>query len=359
MKVDMTMYQRGEFMAVRRTAHTFDDDGNIIQEGEILQQSAWGKNLITEGGFAAQLAGSINITMVAGSGNTAPLEANTTLQTYKGKYSGSTQIIYSRTLNIVPDVDGYCVLETVYRATFSPGALGSGAVNISEAGMAMGTQGATTGATPLFSRGLLVDSFGAPLVIAMNASTEYLDLYWKHTRYIPAEVTGSSAITILGSNIVHDYIIRPLYLDLSVTNSGISLWSVWWSLGNNWVVGGYTTTLPGLTPVVTDTSYISAQFGPRVFSGAISSNQTTLPAGTQATYAVSGYTFDAYVPGSKSRTFHLNMVPADGNLAAIRSITLKWGFQGWQMEINPTIAKQSTPQRALRLDFTVTLANKP
>lgn len=352
MKADLILYQRGEFMAVRRKAHTFDNDGNIVEEGEVLQQSAWGKNLITDGGFATQLAGSVNITMVAGSGNTAPVEANTTLQTYKGKYSGSTQIIYSRTLNIVPDVDGYCVLETVYRATFNPGALGSGAQNISEAGMAMGSQGATTGATALFSRGLLVDNFGAPLVIAMNASTEYLELYWKHTRYIPAEVIGTSALTILGSNISHAYTIRPMFLDLAVTNASVNLFNVWWG-------GASATILAGLAPVVTDSSYSTAYHGPRVFSGAISSNQTTPPAGAVLSYWASGYTLDAYVPGSKSRTFHLNMVPGDGNLAAIRSISLKWGFQGWQMELNPTIAKLSTPQRTLRFDFTVTLANKP
>lgn len=356
MKLDMRIFESGEFRAVRHTGHTYDANGNEIH-GEILQESDWGHNLITSVGFDYQLQNdAVPTSIVVGSGNTAPASSNTTLQTYKGKYTSQIQV--SRAVNLVADAEGFYTITTIFRATFNPGSLGSGAQNISEAGTAMADVGSVTSATNLYSRGLLVDSFGSPLVISLNASTEYLDIYWKHTRYIPAEVTGSQVLTIMGSSIVHDYTIRPLYLDPAVSSAGIPLTGIWWALGSGLTAAA---KIPGLGASVTDTAFTSPYFGPRFFDGDIAAIgvHDEPPAGTQASYSGSAWTFDTYVTGSASRKCKLNVIPTEGNLVSgIKSMTLKFSFQGWQVQFDPVIMKNATPARVLRLDFTVSLANK-
>lgn len=350
MKANLQFKEAGEFRAVRHTGHTYDQDGNEVH-GCILQESAWAKNLIVSGGLDALLTNSaVYVTIVAGSGNTAPVLANTTLQTYKGKPTSQIQV--SRTINLVPDVDGYLTITTIYRATFNPGTLGSGAQNIAEAGTAMAHVGSVSGATALFSRGLLVDSFGAPLVVSLDASVEYLDVYWKHIRYIPESQAATQTLTIMGLSISHSYTIRPLYLD-----TASAAHAVWWALSTG---AASVDRISGLAPSVTDTGFSSPAYGPRVFDGAISALNNTGPAGTALAYSGSAWTLNTYVTGAHSRVCKLNFIPTEANLASgIKSLTLKMGFQGWQMELNPVIMKDATPNRVLRLDFTVSVANKP
>ena len=216
--------------------------------------------------------------------------------------------------------------------------------------------GGVTGATNLFSRGLLVDSFGAPLVISLNATTEYLDIYWKHIRYIPDSQTGSVNLTIMGSVISHSYTIRPMYIDPASISSGNDLHSIWWALNPGL---SSVDQIPGLDPTVTDTSFSAPEYGPRVYDGNISATYNGRPAGTVLAYNDSSWTYNTYVTGSHYRVCKLNLIPTEGNLVAgIKSITLKMNNQGWQMQINPVIMKNATPARVLRLDFTVSVANK-
>lgn len=354
MRIPLSVLERGEFRAVAHTGHSYDEHGNEVH-GHILAESDWSKNLITSGGLDALLTNaSVYITIVAGSGNTSPTISNTTLQSYKGKRT--TQSVYSRSVSTSPDAEGYFTITTIYRATFNPGSLGSGAQNISEAGTAMATSGSTTGASPLFSRGLLVDSFGNPLTISLNASTEYLDVYWKHIRYIPAEMTGTQVLSIMGANISHSYTIRPIYLDPNQASSGVNLFSIWWMLS-----GSSADTVAGLSPQLTDTYYGAPMFGPRFFDGNISAYGVTNagPSGSYVAYSGSSWTLDTYVTGSWNRKIKLNVIPTEGNLAAgIKSLTLKLNFQGWQVQFNPVLMKNGTPSRVLRLDFTISVANK-
>ena len=341
MKINLEMGQRGEFRAVAHRGHLLDVHGNILRHGEVVAESAWSPNLITLGGFAALLNGGTSIGSVVGTGNTAPSESDTLLAGYRGRYT--TQVQYSYVVYTTPDVDGYYRIERIIRATYNPGALGSGAVNIAEAGMAMASSPVNT--TPLLSRGLLVDAFGAPTVVSMNASTEYLDVYWKHTRFIKAELTGTQSLDILGTPTDHDFILRPMLLDPAHGQHGI-----WWSAGS-------AISISGLAPVVTDTSFGSPNYGPRVFDGDIPNALNQIPAGNYLQQ--SSYTIDAYVSNSKERVFHLNLAPGDGNLAAhIRSLSLKWGSSGYMMQVNPRLQKNATPARVLRLDFKVAMANK-
>lgn len=345
MKFDLEFKASGEYMVVVHSGHKYGPNGNIVKEGRVLRKSGWGKNLITLGGFNAQLTNGNGITLgcVVGSGNTPPVESNTLLQGYLGRYS--TQTVYSYTVT-GPNAEGYYVIEKVVRSTFNPGALGSGAINVAEAGMAMSSSPNTN--TPLYSRGLLVDAFGAPTVVSMNASTEYLDVYWKYSRYVPAEITGTQDIDILGTITPHSYIIRPTLIDPSHSQH-----SVWWGVNG----GPSSANAPSFVPVVTNSSFSGRNYGPRMFDVDIA-NANEMVVGGNETMQTS-YAMEPYVSNSKERYFSLNIGPTDGNLVeGVRSATLKWSMMGFQMQFDPRIEKSATPARVLRLDFKVSLANR-
>ncbi len=342
MKVDLSMKMAGEFRAVVHTGHTYDSNGNEVH-GEVLRETTWNHNLITALGFAAQLSGRIPFRIVVGSGNAAPTLADTKLQNYNG--APTSQVVISRTVNTTPDAEGYCTIETVYRATFNPGSLGTTPLNISEAGTAMSVS--PTAVTNLYSRGLLVDDFGDTTSVSLNPAVEYLDIYWKHTRYIPAEITATQTLNILGTAVAHNIIIRP-YCLVSLSDA---YQEMYWQ--NEVNMNAY---IPGFVPKVS-LGYEGA-FGPRFYSGNIGTI-TTNPSGTAAKYTGSSWTVSPYVAGSYERKCSLNVIATEGNLATgIRTITLGFGFQGWQMQFDPVIMKNATPARVLRLDFTITLANK-
>lgn len=358
-KPQIAVQEEGHYRAVVHTGHKFDAEGKQVEHGEILRESEWGKNLITLGGFAALLSGSNPAaTCVVGSGNTAPTEADTVLASYLGKNTVNQLTLFSRTVSGTPDGDGYYVIETVYRATFYPGSLGSGSVNVSEAGMAKASQSATNATSALLSRGLLVDSFGAPLTISMNATTEYLDIYWRHRRYIPASVVGSMAMQIMGVSVVHDWEARPIYINPTTTSGGYDIHRSWWN-GINATVGLSVANVAGLVAYITVGGMPSNVYGqPGVLDGALSSATNTAPTGTFLSYSSSNWTYDAYVPGSKQRVCHLNLVPTNANLAAVSVVTFHLGNQGWQMSFDPPVAKQATPNRVWRIDLTIAVSNK-
>ena len=341
MNVNLDMKASGEFRAVVHTGHTYDEAGNEIH-GEILRETKWGHNLITALGFAAQLSGNFDFRIVVGSGNTPPTLADTGLEVYKG--SPNTQIRVSRVVNTTPNAEGYCTIEYVFRATFNPGKLGTDPLNISEAGTAMSDT--PTAVTNLYSRGLVVDDFGVPTSVSLNPAVEYLDIYWKYTRYIPAEITSTVTMTILGTDVPHDIVIRPYALvDLSDTFA-----EMYWQNQNN------SQWIPYFAPAVS-LGY-SGAYGPRFYTGDIGTI-TTNPSGTASGYTGSNYTVQPYAAGSLQRKCSLNVIATEGNAAAgIKTITLGFGFQGWQMQFTPAIMKNATPNRVLRLDFTISLSNK-
>lgn len=343
LNIHATVRAEGRFRAVVHTGHKYDQFGNVVEYGKVLRETPWNHNLITALGFAAQLSGPFDFLIVVGSGNAAPTLADTKLEGYKG--SPTKQTVISRTVNTTPDAEGYCTIETIYRATFNPGSLGTTPLNISEAGTAMST--IPTAVTNLYSRGLLVDDFGVPTAVSIDPAVEYLDIYWKLTRYIPSEIIATQTLNILGTDVPHNIVIRPYSLvDLPDTYH-----SMYWMNGNPLQAG-----IPGFAPAVSLGT--GGSYGPRFYSGTIGT-PTTNPSGTAEKYTGSSWTVSPYVAGSYERKCSLNVIPTEGNLeAGIKTVTLGFGFQGWQMQFDPVIMKNATPNRVLRLDFTITLANK-
>lgn len=321
---------------------------DVFRNGERIGGSDWGSNLITLVGFNKIFSGTsqFDITAVLGTGTGTVSESDTTLFSYKGKSTsdnGGSAIVE---INTTPDVDGYMTIITTGTHTFATGSLGSGPVNLTEAGIAIGGRSSVTGSTNIMSHSLLKDSGGTPITVSIDASVDYVELKWKVTRYIKAEVTGSKSIDILGTPTSHDYVIRPVFL----TNSSYRV--VWW---NNLPFAA-ASTFYGFLPT-NDRSGSGAYYGAQLFDGSLSGNQNDPPSGTGENY--SSITLDAYVSNSKEQTFSVNVSPADGNLANdIRSLTLRCTNSGYQVQFDPKIVKKGTPSRSLRLDFKYSMANK-
>ena len=201
--------QEGRYKAAVHTGHKYDMAGNIYQEGTVLRESEWSDNLITLTGFQRMLEANrqVRVRAVAGIGNTDPEESDTTLKIYRG--FSSEFVSMTRTVNATPDVDGYVTVKFTFRFTFNPGSLGSGVINVAEAGMVEYVT-TPTAMSPVLSRGLLVDNAGNPTTVSYDATNEYLDMYWEFTHYIPAEVTGTVSITVDGVPTNYNYVCRPM-----------------------------------------------------------------------------------------------------------------------------------------------------
>lgn len=340
---DVGVKHCGRYRAVVHTGHTFDEAGNLIKEGAVLRETPWGENKITLGGFEAMLTtyGTIYIGMVAGLSNTAPAESDTTLGSYKG-YTFEF-VSQTRTINATPDGEGYVTCKLTYRFTFSPGQLGSGPMNIAEAGVVVraGTPNATT---PVLSRGLLVDGSGNPTAVPYNATDEYLDLYWEYTCYVPAEVTGVVSITVDGAPTNFNYTVRPM------------LFTTYWM---NVSPNGY---LPAWRFNVNNDN-ANPQFSSNA-SGNVPGDLNGQPSGAFSATNTPSITYGSYTSGSKARSLTFSWTPPQGNIAGgIATVCLSGTSAGgsdhtakFQVGYSPKLPKDS--DRVMSLNFTLSMANK-
>lgn len=346
-EIPVAIRAQGRFRAVVHTGHEYDEFGNIVKFGEVLRETPFNNNKITLTGFdKIFLNQTSNMVMVAGSGNTAPTESDTTLASYLGK----TQTVASATCtrNVTPDVNGEVWWRVTKRFTFGPGSLGNVAVNVAEAGITTNLGlGSTTSSTPVSARGLLVDGSGNPTTVSVNNAVEYLDIIWEYTEYVKASVTGNVTLTIDGSAVVHAYEVRPYWFD----NVGGSYnYGGWRDVGGtDWgtrvsLVGNGTYTWP----------YAANCFeGTLVPISGSSDDRGGLGNGVQADIPIQA--LDPYTNGSKQRTQTMTWLPVNAN-KNITIIRANLGHTAWQVSYSPAIAKVSTKQ--LDLSFTLSYANK-
>jgi hypothetical protein len=344
---------RGRFKAVKHTGHKYDDHGNIVEFGKVLEETSFGNNTITKTGFNKMLGAtpavggggtSGELVFVAGTGNTAPAESQSTLVSYAGKTN--THVSTTTTRNVTPDVNGDVWWRTTYRVTFNPGSLGSGAVNIAEFGVVMGTAiGSVTGSTPIGARGLPVDGGGDPTTVSLDASTEYLDAIWEYTEWIPASVTGSVNLTIDGDVIAHDYEVRPIWFD----NTGGSFNNRGWK--NASALSGWT-----FQAVLSVGVYDATNSNTVAYEGPLAAITGANPGGTyNASNMPSAMVMAAYTTDSKLRDVELVWTPAYGNID-IGVVRVHLGHTQWQVSYDPVIEKIDTKQ--LKLTFRFAMANK-
>ena len=303
-------------------------------KGNVLRRTHPGPNKLTKKFFNDLLSGAANFgAPVVGEGNTPATESDVTLVSYLGKANSVEVVAGSYQYTDTPDVDGYVWMKQTHVAHYLPTRLGTSAFNIAEAGVSSNDINLTTGTTPLYSRGLLVDDVGAPTTISYDAKNEYLDVYWELTWWVPVEVSGTVTLNILGTNTVHNYVVRPSNWRrlTSVANDN-------WLMPNTDVAGinlsrlRFNVSSSGYNNI-TDTYAASGPLG--AF--------TACPAATGGRFYATGYPIQAFTT-DKQRDWEIQFAPAAGNVSGGIGALHVGSPHGptWQISLDPKIDKTAT-----------------
>lgn len=303
-------------------------------KGNILRRTHPGPNKLTKKLFNDLLSGAAGSgAPVVGAGNTAATESDVTLQSYLGKANSVEIVAGSYQYTDTPDVDGYLWAKQTYVAHYLPTRLGTSAVNVSEAGVSSSNILSTTNTTPLYSRGLLVDDVGDPTSISYDAKNEYLDVYWELTWWVPAEVSGTVTLNILGTDTVHDYVVRP------------SNWRQLTDVANyNWTMPTVDTSgiiMGKLRFNVSSSGYnnISDTYAASGPLGAF----TAFPTATGGRFYATAYPIQAFTT-DKQRDWEIQFGPAGGNVSGGIGALHVGSTAGatWQISLSPKIDKTAT-----------------
>lgn len=295
------------------------------EDGRAHWLTPWFHNRVTNVGLDMMATTYVRyVACQVGTGNNAPTDADTTLQTY---LSGTSSRVNLGD-NINNTVSPY-FYEIYIRYDFATGAATG---NLSEIGVG---QSASNGSN-LFSRELIRDSGGNPTTITI-ASNESLRVHYKLRHYPPmTDATGNVTIDIAGTQTVFSYTRRALFMQ------------------NRWRPGNPDT---GAGPLIGNGggSFYS------LYSGAIG-GITGEPSGLLPSGSVGGGAAASYSPGSYSRTRTVTWGTGNAN-GTIRSVSFHGGGEGesggfnfisragswFQTEFNPTITKTSLD--TFSLDF--------
>jgi len=313
-------------------------------DGVAIRETPWGGNIITATGMDRAFIIQDHGFCVAGDGNATPDISDVNLDSYLGKMS--TTISRSGTVNSDPG-SGALYLSTIVRTQFIPGAFGGAPVNIAEAGFTCneGTLAGVNSTTPLFSRGLLVDEFGAPTAVAVQPD-EYLDIFWRFTVNLPYNAAGSFNLDIDGVPTAFDFLVRPLDL-----TPGTSLGTAAWA----YVVAASAPNAQGNV-------YFNNALGTATDltrNGVVSTGMVA-PSSSIATPAANrpvAINWQTYTDGNFYRDVEMIWTLAQGNVGGILTAVAYLGYTEWQVEFDPVISKDDT--RQLNLTFRLSIENTP
>lgn len=283
----------------------------------------WFPNLITNIGLD-RIATDVNFMNYChvGTASTAPTVNDTAL----GAFVGSNNTITTGTYTVNSTSPYYISHIRVYRFN-----AGVAAGNLSEVGIGWSATG--TGSV-LFSRALILDTYGDPTTITV-LSDEYLDVTYEY-RFYPFESDITGSITLTG-NIggTYGYTIRPASISTIVRLFGQATAIYPVHMGNK------------------DAQYYAADAYYRSFDGGIGSI-TGVPSGNSGgDLPYTQGVVSSYVAGTYTLTFTLTANITDWNLASgIKSILFVWGPRWYQVEFDTAIPK--TSEDVLTLTFTHT-----
>lgn len=224
MNINSLIKSTGRFQLRKHTGHTFDDAGNVLKFGKILEQTPLINNFFTDEGRAFLIStGSNQVSMNLSTDGTPPSESGigAILRTSTTLVSAFT----SRSL--VPDADGNVWWRKTYIFNFPiDGGFGVETIRQLIASVTGGplTGGVTNGAV---SASLILGPLDVPTEVVVDMATESLDVVWEYTEYFPPEVIGTITATVIdgSGNILsttnHSYILRPANLNnVSDSNKG-------------------------------------------------------------------------------------------------------------------------------------------
>jgi hypothetical protein len=256
-----------------------------------------------------------------GSGTTTPIATNTSLVNKIGATN-----VYTSITNSVNGASPY-YRSTIKVFRFSPG---QATGNISEVGVGW------LGTDALFSRALVLDSYGAPTTITV-LSDEYLDVTYEH-RFYPHETDVTGSITFTG-NIggTYNYTLRPARIEIYVGQQGTSYGEKPVSMNNCGASGQYVDIIN------------------RAYDDSIGIITST-PSGNYTDITSAMIRNNTYTAGTYTITQNVGIPLTVGNLAGggIKSLLFAWGNLHYQIEFDNKIPK--TNQDVLSLTFSHTWA---
>jgi hypothetical protein len=173
----------------------------VAPDGTKRLLADWFPNLITDNGLEIiGTTGAFFSYCCVGSGNNAPANSDTTLQTYVA--NSSAQTVFTRAAASTAPYFGSSTVTYRFAAGVATG-------NLAEVGI-----GPTGGGVNLFSRALILDGGGSPTTITV-LSSEALDVTYQLQLYSPTtDVTG----TVVIAGVSYNYTIRA-------ANANTTSWS--------------------------------------------------------------------------------------------------------------------------------------
>lgn len=301
----------------RLDAYKVDDNGKRHSEREL---APWFRNLILNQGLdrMAQNANWMGSCQV-GSGNAAPANTDTQLQTFvAGKTNTLQQGIYP-IRGAVSAPDYYAHVTNLY--VFD---VGSAAGNLSEVGVGWASTGAT-----LYSRALILDIGGNPTTITVLPD-EVLQVTYQWRIYPPlADVVGT--VNLSGAD--YDYVIRACMAGTysNMTSSSDPGW------------GGISTVTGSGTQVG---SSVSARNTYPSANGiaAITARPTTADQGNADSFSSSAYSVGNYYLDS---TLLCGISKWNGVPGGIKTIVYSHQHGSYQIEFEPALSKDNTKSLSL------------
>lgn len=194
----------GEYKIIRHTGHTRDAHGAIVRLGRTLEESPWFDNEITNYGGAFYVNSGANTLQAA------------VLRGPKASVTFDQLVAVSTTRRNDPDQDGNLTWQTSWR--FTSTAVGTGIVRLAAASIAVSSDVPIW--VPLGSSAIPVDSglistADLESSFEMNLANEHIDVVWRFTEVVKAEVRGLARVTKIARGGVFDsdfhvgYTLRP------------------------------------------------------------------------------------------------------------------------------------------------------
>lgn len=276
----------------------------VFKSGVLQRETGWFDNLITNGGLDSitQQTAPFRYAQV-GTGSATPAFTDTALASRITFADGGV----STSSESFDTTNRYLRLNWTY--TFSGG---SAAGNIAEVGIDHNTAGTT-----LFSRALVLDSFGNPTTITVLSDEDLVVVYQLQIKQPTVDFTGS----ISGNT----YTIRASRVATSADPG--------------WVAGGTREQFV----VVANSNIYTA------YTGTIGTI-TGFPSGTASNASGGAVVNSAYTPGSYQREGKITWSTAQANFD-IKSFAWAFGPTYWQMELGTAITKTSS--QTFRLGVTL------
>lgn len=353
---------KGAFQAIRHKGHKFDADGNIVEFGEVIEQTELSPNLMTKLGFDYLLgrggAPGNDVVFACDTVNSDFTEDDTVMGAANGYSTNQpTQFVLSQMVASNTNPANGPLFRTIrHRRSFQPGAFGASAVNLTRAGVICMTWNYTNANARvgwLLAGARFKDTGGNPVTISVQPD-EFLDVVWDHTEFYEYDATGAFVIETDGVPVDYTYKVRPA--SMFSNGSSANDYASW---------GGLSTVNNSMSPNIAfgsravpsngGTSYRTVTLN-RYSSGL--SVVTERPTGallSAANSSPSVLTANSLVNGSKQRSYKMQWPLARANEPTGLNIFLMGFSQGgdWQFEITPPIVKNNTKQLELTLQLSM------